>query len=72
MIGDQAYITEVRPESDAAQKLHPGDQVISLDGFGVNRKDLWQLEYFLNQLAPKPSSDFTLRDPSGKLAKNKF
>jgi C-terminal processing protease CtpA/Prc len=69
MIGDQAYITEVRPESDAAQKLHPGDQVISLDGFGVNRKDLWQLEYFLNQLAPKPASDFTLRDPSGKTRK---
>lgn len=69
MIGNDSYITEVRSESDAAQKLHPGDQVLSLDGFGVNRKDLWQLEYFLNQLAPKPASEFVLRDPSGKLRK---
>jgi C-terminal processing protease CtpA/Prc len=69
MVGDNSYVTEVRPESDAAQKLHPGDQVLTLNGFGVNRKDLWQLEYFLNQLAPRPASEFMLRDPSGKVRK---
>lgn len=69
MIGDACYITELRPETDAAQKLHPGDQVLSLDGFTVNHKDLWQLEYFLNQLAPKPASEFTLRAPSGSVRK---
>jgi len=67
MVGDNSYITEVRPESDAAQKLHIGDQVLTLDGFAVNRKDLWQLEYFLNQLAPSPATEFKLRDPSGKV-----
>jgi C-terminal processing protease CtpA/Prc len=69
MIGEACYITQVRPESDAAQKLHPGDEVMSLDGFTVNRKDLWQLEYFLNRLAPKPAVDFTLRAPSANVRK---
>ncbi len=69
MIGDGCYITEVRPETDAAQKLHAGDQVLSLDGYAVNRKDLWQLNYYLKQLAPKPASEFTLRAPSGEIRK---
>jgi C-terminal processing protease CtpA/Prc len=69
MVGDSCLITEIRPETDAAQKLHLGDQVVSLNGFGVNRKDLWQLDYFLRQLAPRPTSEFTLRSPSGTLRK---
>ncbi|MGB7280802.1 MAG: S41 family peptidase [Candidatus Acidiferrum sp.] len=69
MIGDGCYITELRPETDAANKLHPGDQVLALDGYTVNRKDLWQLNYYLNQLAPKPASEFTLRAPNGELRK---
>jgi hypothetical protein len=40
MVGDACYITEIRPETDAAAKIHVGDQVVSLDGYGVNRKDL--------------------------------
>lgn len=71
MFGDACFITNVRPETDAAKKLHPGDQVMTLDGFGINRKDLWQLEYFLNQLAPKLANDFTLRDPSGAVRKER-
>ncbi|HLX00195.1 MAG TPA: S41 family peptidase [Candidatus Acidoferrales bacterium] len=71
MFGDACFITHVRPESDAAKKLHPGDQVMTLDGFGINRKDLWQLEYYLYQLAPKRASEFTLRDPSGTVRKER-
>ncbi len=66
MFGDQCLITDVRPGSDAEKKLQPGDQVVTLGKFAVNRKDLWQLEYYLNQLAPVPATDFTLRDPAGK------
>lgn len=69
IVGDACYITQVRPETDALQKLHIGDQVEALDGFSVNRKDSWQLEYFLNELAPKATSEFTLRAPSGMLRK---
>src|SRR5579859_1048897 len=69
LVGDACYITEVRPGTDAEKKLHPGDQVQSLDGFAVNRKDLWQLQYYLTQLAPKPVTEFTLRSPSGEVRK---
>lgn len=65
MIGDQCFITEIRPDSDAAKKLHPGDQVLRLGTYGVDRKSLWQLEYYLYQLAPQPAIELTLRDPSG-------
>jgi len=66
MVGDQCFITDVRPGSDAEEKLHPGDQVLSVGKFSVNRRDLWQLEYYLNSLAPRPATDFILRDPAGK------
>jgi C-terminal processing protease CtpA/Prc len=65
MIGDQCFITDVSPDSDAAQKLHPGDQVLSLDGYALNRNDLWQLEYYLYRLPPRRTTDFILRDVSG-------
>lgn len=65
LIGNSCFITEVRPGSDAAQKLHPGDQVLSLDGYAVNTKDFQQFEYYLNALAPQKTSEFTVRDPAG-------
>lgn len=67
MIGDQCFVTALRPDSDAAQKLHLGDQVLSLDGYAINRGDLWQLEYYLNFLPPRRTTDFILRDSSGKV-----
>lgn len=69
MVGNTCFITEVRPGSDAAGKLHPGDQVLSLDGYSVGRKDMWQLTYYLNQIAPKPTTEFVLRSPSGEVRK---
>jgi|HubBroStandDraft_6_1064221.scaffolds.fasta_scaffold41276_6 C-terminal processing protease CtpA/Prc len=69
IVGDACYVAQLRPETDAAKKLHPGDQVQSLGGFAVNRKDLWQLEYYLSQLAPKPATEFTVRSPSGEVRK---
>lgn len=67
MIGDKCFITDVRPGTDAAKKLHPGDQVLALNGYTLNRMDLWQLEYYLYLLPPKRTTDFTLRDASGNL-----
>jgi C-terminal processing protease CtpA/Prc len=69
MNGDQCFVTELRPNSDAAQKLRLGDQVLSLDGYTVNREDLWQLEYYLNFLPPRLATDFTLRGNSGGVRK---
>jgi C-terminal processing protease CtpA/Prc len=69
MVGDACYVTEVRPGSDAEQRVHPGDQIISLDGYAVGRTDLWQLDYYLNQIAPKPMTGMTVRSPSGEMRK---
>jgi C-terminal processing protease CtpA/Prc len=66
LIGDQAYVTEIRPGSDAAAKLHPGDQILHLGTYDINRKDFPDLSYYLYQLAPQPGLALDLRDPSGK------
>jgi C-terminal processing protease CtpA/Prc len=67
IIGDQCFITDLRPDTDAAQKLRHGDQVVTLDGYTLNRQDLWQLEYYLYRLPPRLTSDFTLRDVYGSV-----
>lgn len=66
LIGDNAYITNLRPGSDAANKLHPGDEVLGLNHFTVNRQDFEDLMYFLYTLAPQTGVTFELRDPSGQ------
>jgi C-terminal processing protease CtpA/Prc len=65
MIGDQAFVTEVRPDSDATEKLHSGDQILSLGRFQVNRGDYPDLEYFLRQLWPQPQLRLVVRSPEG-------
>lgn len=76
MIGDQAYIVEARPGSDAAAKLHPGDQILKLGRYDVNRQDYSSLSYFIYQLAPQGDIPLDLRDPVGKerqeLVKTRF
>jgi C-terminal processing protease CtpA/Prc len=69
MVGDACYVTEVRPGSDAEHKIHSGDQIISLDGYAISRSDLWQLDYYLGQIAPKPVTGMTVRSPSGETRK---
>jgi hypothetical protein len=66
MIGDRCFVTDVRPDTDAAQKLHAGDQLLSLDGYVVNANDLRQLEYYLDVLAPKKNHEPNLTRPSGQ------
>lgn len=65
MIGDRAFITAVRPDTDAAGKLHPGDEIVSLEGYSVNRADFWPLTYSLNALQPRGGLHFKLRAPDG-------
>ena len=67
IISESCYITAVRPDTDAAEKLHPGDEVLSLDGYALNRKDIWQLQYYLSRIAPEVTTRFKLRDPAGNV-----
>lgn len=66
IIGDRAFITRVRPGSDAQAKgVTPGDELLGLNNFGVNRDTLWRLQYAFNVLRPQSSMSLVLQDPAG-------
>lgn len=76
MIGEHCFITAVRPGLDAAAKVHPGDEIVHLNGFNVNRKDFFDLSYDLNVLQPQGGLRLDLLDPQGQrrqeLVRTKF
>jgi C-terminal processing protease CtpA/Prc len=67
VVGDRPYIVEVRPKSDAATKLHLGDEVLGLNGYTINRADLWQFWYALNSLQPVTATAIKRQSPDGKV-----
>jgi C-terminal processing protease CtpA/Prc len=66
MIGDKCFVTQVRPKTDAAAKLHIGDQVIAYDGFNIEHSsfDMMMRYYALNTM---PGVILTLKSPDGKV-----
>ncbi|MGH9776472.1 MAG: S41 family peptidase [Candidatus Acidiferrales bacterium] len=66
IVGERAFITEVKSGTDAAEKLSPGDEVLGVHHFTVNREDLWKMNYYFNQLAPQPELDLVVRTNSGQ------
>ena len=66
LVGDLCFITQIRPDTDAATKLQIGDQVVLLDGFKVNREDFHDVQYFLKILTPRESEQLDLRSPAGE------
>jgi C-terminal processing protease CtpA/Prc len=66
MYGDNCFISTVRPGTDAETKVHPGDQVLTLNTYDVNRGDFWNMEYYFNTLSPQKASNLQLRDPAGR------
>jgi C-terminal processing protease CtpA/Prc len=67
MVGNDAFISRVRPGTDAETKVHPGDQVISLNRFGIARNIFWQVNYGLRVIAPQTATQLSLRDPAGQV-----
>jgi C-terminal processing protease CtpA/Prc len=65
MIGDKCLITRVQPGTDAANKLHVGDQVLALDGYKVTRDHFAEEQYFIQVLSPAPSETLDLVSPTG-------
>jgi carboxyl-terminal processing protease len=65
LVGDRAFITQVRPRTDASAKLHIGDEILGMNAFAVNRRDFEDVQYYFNTLAPQMAMKFDLRAPSG-------
>ena len=65
LVGDRCFITQVRPKSDADAKLHIGDEVLTMDGFNINRDDYQDQRYFFRILSPMGGAQMALRAPDG-------
>jgi C-terminal processing protease CtpA/Prc len=65
LLGDHAFISRVRPGTDAESKVHAGDQVIRYETYSVNRVDFQDLSYTYNNLMPQMRTQLDLRDPDG-------
>lgn len=67
MIGDQCFIVLVRPGTDAAVKLHPGDRVIKYNSFTLNREDIGPALDYFTVLNPILTAELDLQGPDGTL-----
>ena len=66
MVGPDAYVIRVRPETDAETKVKPGDRVLGVNGNAITRESLASMEYYFNVLSPQQNVRLTLRDPAGQ------
>lgn len=67
MIGDAAYVTAVKPGSDAEKKgLKPGDRVLGADGYRLTRENLWIFQYLYYQLRPRGGINVTALAPGAE------
>ncbi len=69
MIGDRCYITAVRPNRDASEKLAAGDEVLDWQGFAPNRENLSTMSYIFNTLLSLPAMNLSVRRPDGSTRK---
>jgi C-terminal processing protease CtpA/Prc len=65
-VGDKAFVTQVRPNTDAASKIHIGDQIVAIDYHELNRSNFDMLEYTYSTLSPWGSVHLELMSPTGK------
>ena len=65
VIGNDCYVTQVRPGADAGRKIHVGDQIQHFDGYDINRQDFHDIRYFFYVLSPQQTVQLDLRAPDG-------
>ena len=66
-IGDTCRILRVKEGSDAEAKgVHPGDAVLTIEGYQLTRDNLWQLQYLLGAIRPLATLHITIRPPGGE------
>jgi len=66
IIGDKCFVTRIRPGTDAAKKLHVGDQVLALNGFKIAPDSFHDMTYFLQVLSPAPAETVDVQNPAGE------
>jgi C-terminal processing protease CtpA/Prc len=65
MVGDDCFITNVRPGADASEKLTPGDKVVSFQGYAPERANFWLLSYAISTLGSTPVVRLGIVQPDG-------
>lgn len=64
MIGDDCYVSAVKPKSDAEAKgLKPGDRIVTLDGAKPARAIFWKMLYRYYALMPSRSVKMAVQSP---------
>jgi C-terminal processing protease CtpA/Prc len=64
MIGENCYVTVVKPGSDAEKKgLAPGDQIVKINGLVPTRADFHKIQYLFGVLRPQPGLELLVRGP---------
>jgi carboxyl-terminal processing protease len=67
MVGDHCFVTQVRPQSDAASKgIKRGDEILTLNGFQPDRNNLWKMTYVFDVLRPQPGLHVMARSPGAQ------
>ena len=67
MIGKKCFITAVKSKSDAEkQGLKIGDEILSIEGFRPNRREMWKINYYYNALSPRSSLNLKVQSPDDK------
>jgi carboxyl-terminal processing protease len=67
IIGDRCFVTAVKPDSDAEAKgLKAGDEILEIDGYPMNRRNHWKMQYAYYSLRPVGGVRFVVAGPDGK------
>lgn len=65
-IGERCFVTHVRPETDAASKVHPGDEVLAINDYTPTRANIHRIGYLLKVLRPQSKIQVTVRSITGE------
>ena len=64
MVGDSAFVTAVKPKTDAEAKgLKQGDQIVSVDGYAPSRDNMWKMLYRYYVLMPTRGIRLQVKSP---------
>lgn len=65
VVGDGVYVTSVRPGTEAARQVTPGDRVLRVNTLVPTRETLDKIRYVLGMLRPQPGLVVQIRKPDG-------